>query len=96
MSEVSDYQEKLDAMSLVQLEPELAAASEQTKNASGEYGYWGGITKQEMVKANIEKLYENQLKNVIAYMGLSRVQKYVAKQISIKAAEDNLKKARAS
>jgi len=62
MSEVEDYKIKLRSMTYAQLIDEKARWHKQQSEATGEYGYWGGVTGQEAVEAELKtrtgKTYE--------------------------------------
>lgn len=49
MTEVDDYKKRVKTMSYAELIEQNEKWAEQRKNATGEYGYWGGVTGSEIV-----------------------------------------------
>lgn len=54
MSEVSDYERKVKTLTYAELQREVARWQKQQEEATGEYGYWGGVTGQEIAEAEID------------------------------------------
>ncbi len=55
MSEVDDYKVKVKTLSYAELQEELKKWNNQQKEATGEYGYWGGVTGQEIVDEELKR-----------------------------------------
>lgn len=55
MSEVGDYKQEVKTMSYSALVKDADMWKKQQSGATGEYGYWGGVTGQEIVEAELER-----------------------------------------
>lgn len=55
MSEVSDYKLKVKTMTIEELVKENESWAKQRSEATGEYGYWGGVTGSEIVEAELKR-----------------------------------------
>lgn len=75
MSEVEEYRVAVKTMSFAQLQDELKRWHTQQSEATGEYGYWGGVTGQEIVDEEVKRRSGKEyiiLKNFVDADGIYR------------------------
>lgn len=53
MSEIKDYERSIKRLSIAELMAEKDKWKKQQSEATGEYGYWGGINGEEIVDAEL-------------------------------------------
>lgn len=68
MSEVSDYEKKVKTLTYAQLVDEKQKWSAQMYQATGEYGYWGGVTGKKIVETEMETRKGKEYKVLNSYV----------------------------
>lgn len=53
--EITEYKRKVKTLTIAELVAENAKWAEQRAGATGEYGYWGGVTGSKIVDAELKR-----------------------------------------